>query len=221
MLSYLSSWIYTDKNDDFRHKLTKRLNKQAINTADLLTKLEETNSIIAGSYPLQTILNEEWESSDLDIFTGNKSMLKYFDQFYTPYLLTDEKDKYKYTYESKVVEYKTPTNFKIQVIYSDKFALTSDNIAVKDKVFKHFDFDFCKVGFDGKTLYVANPKAVKDRKITYDFSKLTMKTYERLLKYEKRGFTLTNRDEFVDKMIRQGDPDKNFVKKLSDIISTP
>ena len=53
---------------NYGDNLKQRLNEKGLNGADLFGWLKATGSFIAGSFPLQALTGESWESSDLDIF---------------------------------------------------------------------------------------------------------------------------------------------------------
>jgi hypothetical protein len=49
-----------------------RLKKKGINVSELDNFLKSTNSFISGSFPLQVVLREEWDDSDIDIYVSNE-----------------------------------------------------------------------------------------------------------------------------------------------------
>lgn len=214
MFKYLSSWISTpDENAIFSKKLVKRLTKEAVNCPDLFKKLKETESVIAGSLPLQIVLGETWVDSDLDIFCKNQEMLLYFNQFYKAYPISEADSKRYNVVFDQVVEYHTPTGFKIQVIWSKSL-----KEIVKDTL-DRFDFDFCKVAFDGDKFHIAVPEAVKSRSCTFNYNphSTSIKNYHRLIKYEKRGFIVSNREEFIQKMLEQSEKSEITLRSLKNI----
>ena len=201
MWSYVSGLVWgPDIEKKFRKRLVRRLNREAIDCEWLFQKLQDTGSVIAGSYPLQVLLKEKWEDSDLDIFCNNQEMMIGFNEFYKAYPLTPVKKTGYCLLFDQVVEYKTPTGFRIQVIYSKSLK------SVTRDVFKRFDLDFCKVGFDGRQLLVDVPESIESRSCVYNYNKYAadLKNYERMLKYEKRGFGVNNREEFMDYLVRKG-----------------
>lgn len=209
---YFNNIKYNEVN--FNYVLKNRLKNDRVKDVDeLFEMLLKTNSVIAGSYPLQVYLGEKWNKSDLDIFTFSEEMIKYLEEKYgngvnitIKYLSKKHKNsKYKYFSEQgkldKVIEFKTETDFKVQVIrYMDLI----EDVNVVDYTFDRFDFNFCKVGFDGKELHIFDKNSVINKMTNYDLNhKLTPKTLERLLKYEKRGFVLINKQDFIKKFNRK------------------
>ena len=145
MLSYLFSKLWESEDARFKRILTERLTEQGMDTETLLAKVHETNSLIAGSYPLQILLKSKWADSDLDIFTSSPKMDQWLQQSLKPNILvSDPKSTYADDAFQTVTEYKNKQDFRIQVIYDPYIG--SD---IVNQVFERFDFDFCKVGYDG------------------------------------------------------------------------
>jgi hypothetical protein len=203
MLSYFSSWIFTDKHILFKNRLEKRLHDTGINTDSFFKELEDSNSIIAGSFPLQVYLQENWDGSDVDIFTTNDNMQKYLSKHFAEKVI-HENDTCSYrgyvTDRARVTEYITHRNLKLQVI---KFMDPIESDDLTKYTFSKFDIDICKVSFDGKEYHIGDRNAVKTRNATVGttWRCLSFKTYERIKKYEQRGFTFVNKSTFVDKYI--------------------
>lgn len=63
--------INIDENDIGKWMISKihqRLYKMGIDAKEFVEKMIEGKAIISGSFPLQCILGEEWENSDIDVF---------------------------------------------------------------------------------------------------------------------------------------------------------
>lgn len=93
----------------------------------------------------------------------------------------------------------------IQIIGLKDINDTDKSEYKKDFIAKYinrtFDFDFCKNMFDGNTLTVYHPRSIKTR--TADISKhiVPMQRFGRIIKYTKRGFTITGLDEYYSNFL--------------------
>ena len=99
-------------------------------------------------------------------------------------LTLSKKEEYIYGYFSNVTEYKTATDFRIQVIYDPSFSCCN----TYEKLFSRFDFNFCKVGFDGYKLHIYDPESIRKRTHILDPTRHTSRIDGRVLKYCERGF---------------------------------
>lgn len=59
--------------EQYNNNFINLINQNSISYDDLCKVLRETNGVIAGSFPLQAILNETWDDSDIDIWVENKT----------------------------------------------------------------------------------------------------------------------------------------------------
>jgi hypothetical protein len=242
MLSYLSSFVYTDNVT----KMTNRLKNDIdhINVDKFIKMLKDTDSVIAGSYPLQVYHNETWEGSDIDIFTTSTKMKEYMDKkfgigvslksegsYYNEITKSANNKNYneitksannknyneinksgnnknyneitkngnnknyneitkstntKYLI-SELINYNTP-KIKVQLIIVTNIEKISD-------ITQNFDFDFCKTTFDGEEFNITDEGKNKIGNYVQTEEPSVLR-YFRLIKYEKRGFTVLNRDKF-------------------------
>jgi hypothetical protein len=159
-----------------------------------------SNSFIAGSFPLQVYLNESWKDSDIDIFTTGKYISQHLISKNYRYKIIFSKDmedvinsvnsRYAGKFDS-VIEFTLHTGTRLQVIQTEA-AISMDT------VLGSFDFDFCKVAWDGHSFTMHNRGAIDKRECEYNVNrKINHKCAERLAKYESRGFTITNREEML------------------------
>jgi hypothetical protein len=210
MFAYISSFVYTDNVT----KMTKRLKNDMdhINVDEFIKTLKNTDSIIAGSYPLQVYHDETWEGSDIDIFTANTVMKEYmdknfernitlksnnYDKFikssnnknYDKFIKSSNNKNYEHSKYiiSELIEYNTST-IKIQLIIIK-------NIKKITHIVRNFDFDFCKTTFDGKEFNITDEGKNKVGNCSSKEAPCVLR-YFRLIKYESRGFTVLNRDKF-------------------------
>lgn len=156
---------------------------------------------ISGSFPLQVYLDEDWPESDLDIFmprSSNNKIKAFLEKTcpkkdLVPLNLQNNKNyNYKWDTSMSVCEYTLPTGFRIQVIEMLNYSM--------DSILRSFDFDFCKIAFyyyqDLPHLNIHNLTSILTRTCTYPLDrKIDSKYDERLAKYEKRGFKITNAKE--------------------------
>lgn len=183
----------------FIHKLSKRFNNctEFMKFYYEVLKVNSGQFFISGSFPLQVYLDEDWPESDLDIYLtcspGESAIQHYLSQNYVRHKLTSTSDKSEYD-ASEVWEYKTNSGFRIQTIEVPRLSM--------DRVLRDFDLDFCKIAFyyyqDAPHVNIHNEQAIRNRTGTYNVKKnVKRKCRERLTKYEKRGFTITNAAEVL------------------------
>lgn len=154
--------------------------REITSDADAIISMLDEDTIIAGGLALQCILGEKWETSDIDIFTRldtSKAQLKFKQFKWKPM-----PKKIGYVDIPGVVQIWTTTT-----VDGVKF----DLIQVTDfeKLWRGFDFDFCKCYFDGTNLVALHPKSVKTRSCVVE--RCRFRVPERVAKYETRGFKIT------------------------------
>lgn len=161
----------------------------------------------AGSFPLQVFLNEVWAGSDLDIFVSNflrddykllRSNLESISSNIKPLynkskttMETDAKATVDISYSDNnniknVWEYTLYNGFRIQIIETHCYTI--------ERIVERFDLDFCKIAFDFYlSELIISPncrKAIESKTSKYHIKKTMKHNYERIHKYEKRGFTI-------------------------------
>ena len=140
-----------------------------------ITSVLNSNTVLCGGLVLQTILGENW-NTDIDIFTTEHltsidglQFNRCCDDSYT--IIPGVKDLYRGEFYG----------VKIDIIHMTSL----------DDVFSGFDFDFCKVSFDGQHFHMKNPYSVLHKVCTLHESAVCLKkASERIPKYEARGFTI-------------------------------
>lgn len=198
MIAYLASFVYTDNVTKMTNRLKNDIDN--INVSEFIKMLKYTDSVIAGSYPLQVYHDETWKGSDIDIFTTSTEMKEYMDKKFKngvslkrENIYYDEIKRGKNNYDitmsriSEVIDYNTP-KINIQLIMVENIEKIID-------ITQNFDFDFCKTTFDGEEFNITDEGKNKIGNYSLKDSK-TVLGYFRLIKYEKRGFTVLNRDKF-------------------------
>ena len=185
------------------NKITERLNKLGFNAHDFCYMLRETKTIMAGSFPLQCILDKNFEESDIDLYCHKDILDRYpaFGQwlyFNTKGCQRPSKRDYPAYVTIKhliyMVEYHTPL-INIQIMIVD------DDIDLKDFVEEYFDLSFCKVVCDGNNVTVSDKQTfdykgtLNTKYLSSDFDAYDYVFY-RMQKYERRGFTITNKNDY-------------------------
>jgi hypothetical protein len=153
--------------------------------------LKSTNSIMSGGFVLQAILGEEWKTSDIDIYCYESNVSLLLEKIgisEEPSLHPRYNNHYTeltvYNLMDRVIndEYS-----KIQIIVIKDTTLIEDFIRI-------FDFDVCRVMFNGTTIRSLTPlHKIMDKEITFNpmyYAKFNYKHIERVLKYQERGFTI-------------------------------
>ena len=191
MFSYITSFVYDSNVTKMKNRLQKDLGYVKVD--EFIEMLKSTNSIIAGSYPLQVYHGETWKCSDIDIFTTSEKMRDYIKkQFKDEKIIEQKNNTYSYTNftHSVVTEYNSPS-IKVQLITLKNYSKAMD-------ILNNFDFNFCKATFDGTEFTISDEAMLKEGK--FDLTRVpSFKSYYRLIKYEKRGFTVSNREELIYK----------------------
>lgn len=187
--------IFKDKLDEFK----KQLNKNG--------------AIIAGSFITQSILNEVWDKSDVDIFIPvgfNADKNGYITHSYN-FATNFEKyifEQFKYlNYEAcnrydNVIS-KTKINWLREYATENKNYTKIQTIQVKvdtekemhNFIIYNFDFDICKViyGIDNNKeyVYIHNLDTILDKNFTFKYTNSVESSLSRYYRYIKRGFKIT------------------------------
>ena len=149
--------------------------------------------VLTGGFVLQTVLGLEWPT-DIDIVTTKA--------LFHPGFGSWKRSKYGELFPSYSGKYQ---NLKIDIIRM--YGL---------KEIDKFDFDFCKIWFDGKEVHMMYPEAVKSKTCLVDYDphgfihenghpQVHDKT--RIEKYRKRGFnvkvakTFNERKKYIESVI--------------------
>ena len=218
--------IENQKQNEYLMKLKKRLQEdigKKFYPDEFIQKLKDTHSCISGSYILQTIHDEKWEGSDIDIFTndvkgngqamfdflqnrlGNSKLIKKEYNEISQMPVMQGNRKLDLTIKSQ--EGYNKYDFVICKVYD--FFVDQQKIQLiimETKYYEHmdkvspFDLDFCKVFFDGEK-FTINEAALKKEGVVCTGRVPSIKTYDRIMKYEKRGFKTTNKTHVYEKLL--------------------
>jgi len=175
---------------------------------DIVDLIRKYDGIISGSFALKHYCNLSFISNDIDIYFDSKYMNEIDDYFHINGS-SDIGSGYPFSDIQKVLTIKTSNNINIQYIFvkGDPFEFIKNN----------FDFNFCMCGFDFNNNFRINEtndinnynignitesyidKIIKTMTDSTTSTILT-NTIERIIKYTKRGFTITNLNEFLQKI---------------------
>lgn len=160
---------------DFKTRLTERL-KQMTPEYNLILESFFKDTVLCGGLVLQVALDEYWET-DIDLFTTKDDLKSIGDHPFRVYprgctMIPGVKQCY-----SGVLE----NNASMDIIHITSLA----------DLFSGFDFDFCKIWYDGTSLHMINREAVETKSCTVNVDADHMrKPEERIKKYRQRGFKI-------------------------------
>ncbi len=214
-----------------KNLLEDYLKNSNIDYERLFTLLKEGNAIISGSLILSKLLNNKFKSNDIDIYINNLNPLRIHPimDFFKIGAKTKNKSDSNIKIRINSIGEHTPYSMnpvdKIVnlTVYSKKNKIITEIqlIFINEEPFnfinKNFDFDFCKVAFDGDKfisnhwINVTNSSGsiseqyldtcwnLKTRMSKYRIAK----TIERVDKYMKRGFEIINYNSLLDLAIKK------------------
>ncbi len=166
--------------------------------------MNRTGCVIAGSFVLQCLLNEDWES-DIDIFVPIEEKILERTDCYNPvseietFLFQNYKmdnyhaaERYGHDiHENKIKWIRTferKNNHNFQVVLVE---VKTGNI--KDFIHENFDFDIVKNVFQEEILHIFDYEQVFSKKVEFKVGRRLGSSILRTEKYEKRGFTFFNK----------------------------
>ncbi len=240
--------VQIDLNKSYNHLVNYFKNLQ-IDYEQLFTIIKRENAIISGSFVLSAVLDNKFKSNDIDIYIQGKydkehPILQFFTnlgpKISNKYRYIKIKGKYNVRIESisSHTPYSTnPVNkiVNLTITYNDfdnnccgciKLQLIFIEEDPYHFINNNFDFDFCKVSFDGDTFksehfdkitnltgsicdkYLDSCWNLETKTSRYRIAK----TIERIDKYMKRGFTIDNKYQLLDiaiKNLEYNGPDLN------------
>ena len=189
----------SERSADFKSRLDWSLNSYGLDPEVLYDLLSQNNCVIAGSLPLSVLLEEPWTPSDINIFGTTESVVainnylsKYFNDGWN-WNLDDDTDFFGYDTEDDVfhtTSYSLPKT-NIRVTSFNTWTSTQTKLFVEE-LFDYFDFDFCKVAFDGNDLYINSPESLFTRSTNVKLLRVNDSTLHRIDEYISRGFKIDN-----------------------------
>ena len=223
-------------------RMYKRLNDMGLNADTIIKLLKRSNNcVMSGSFPLQVLLNETYENSDIDFFVDHEDPKYDFD--FTGSTISSDLEMFcaldaqnkslTYGYDEYVSDYKMvckPHYHKIdpRIHSTVTYEMNKNNLQfvkidagkgkkdMTDYINRAFDFSFCKVVFDGEYFLIHKDifndvMKKKGEWFTRDFESIENELI-RIVKYKKRGFTITNEDKI--KRYLDGDTITDRTRKL-------
>lgn len=171
--------------------------------------------VVSGSFILQMILNENWQNSDVDIYTDFRKLTYFYgklelflyDNCVNKNVGTDETDVECHIgrYICAFVDRDTIRNVRdyrikgkiFQVIELDSRILVRKNLTTISKfIDESFDFDICKNTFyydkDGYHVGIKNLKQIVEKRVGFKIGKDFGSSWDRCIKYQTRGFKFYN-----------------------------
>jgi hypothetical protein len=251
VLTRVPGWQFKVPSGWFKKQVQLRLAERG-HPATFLDAINESRSLVSGSFllsVLDSIPNQDvpWTSNDIDIYTSEAQgpCVHCGKSFGVRTRLSDVLCNCKARAISVEDPYATlkivcQRNWELNMDLINEIAIAQDVKCLKTFVFDTFDFDFCKVIYDGKTLSVANPESLIKRNCIYygdkealKYAETTWPLEERLIrinktydirqkKYEGRGFHVENQfdlgNQFRSMMITNDKMDRftyEFTKLLA------
>lgn len=164
--------------------VTEKLRRLTPHYQGILDVLSPGTTEITGSLIVQALLNETWES-DIDIVTTDKTFCSLpFGKWLTCVGYTE---RYKdipglFNVINGEINGNGGRSVKIDIIQVENI---QNHIAM-------YDFDFCKVRFDGSEIHISNYDAIESKSCSVTRkSNRFHNLNERVAKYRKRGFKIT------------------------------
>jgi len=191
---------YVDANQEaMKNLLFNRLEKYGIVPEDFSKLLKKNGAVLTGSFPLQAILEETWDNSDIDIFMLSEENDPYFDKmmsYFEKRFITspDKKDDKKDDKKNEGKQENIP-NPKVKKNNHYQYSIGKEIRDIYDSYSSSFNGDKIKVqlvSIEKKLIkytsivdYVNNTFDLSFCTITYDGEKFTHSNWEDI--YEKRG----------------------------------
>ena len=188
----------SEKSAAFKTRLDWTLNNYGLDPEVLYNLLSQNNCVIAGSLPLSVLLEEPWTPSDINIFGSTESVVEinnYLSEYFNGgnWYSDSDTDFFGYTIEDNIfhtTSYSLP-KINIDVTSFDTWTSSQTKLFVEE-LFGYFDFDFCKIAFDGNDLYIDSPESLFTRSTNVKLLQTYHLTLNRVDRYISRGFKIDN-----------------------------
>ena len=193
---------------EYRTAIVNRLNEIGVDGESFCHEMVKHKCVMAGSFPLQCLLGEYYDDSDIDVFVNNPSSINglmctnvtEFDHPFSNYICNNY-DCYK----------RADNAYMFDLVYSQKYKIKPKTviniICVKEHnsnlfefIENNFDLSCCQTTFDGVKLRYTQATQNKRGYIT-NFHKKEPNTkkdnqdylQKRIEKYRSRGFNIISR----------------------------
>lgn len=221
-MSFITKFI---QSDEYLSKTLEFLDKLDIDGSKIVEIITNNNAIIAGSCPLQILLGETYENSDIDIFVKinvlsgidlkSQPIFKDIDENFTVGEIKYKNNK-KINYETRDINHETnkinyetsDINYETNKVHSTAYVSINDKVILNfvftkndpvEFVVKKFDMSQCQTFFDGKIMYFHEETLEKKGlafKVSENFNKyLKENLRDRIVKYQQRNFTIIEDDQ--------------------------
>ena len=199
--------------DEFHKRLKTLIDMDIHDFNDLLIS---TNSVVAGSFPLQCLLGENWENDHISVLSPSKQNIRHQNRFIVKYwkwlqnqghrgqLLADNISTHiddhtcgplSFLYSFGIIINRLP------LLYERNTKLLCINLMkhadAQRFIYLNFHLDFCKILYDGRSIRVLDWASVLFMKSIYHYDVFweddvkDNKTHQkRRHKYMGRGFTI-------------------------------
>jgi hypothetical protein len=178
-------------------KITARF-QDKIFDLEIQTFIKQYNCFISGSSIIQSILDEHYDDSDIDIYVpiAHKNLIK-VNQFKNFQITNDTNRHYRSLSSGdikicRVVDYQSDKGNKIQLIY---VKIKNNRQSIIDYLAGFFDFDICKNFYRFNDIYIKNLYQILNKELHFKLDNDLWninKTLGRINKYQSRGFKLIN-----------------------------
>lgn len=207
------------------------------NAVDFLDAINSTGSVISGSFLLSVLVSVPgmplaWKPHDIDTYCPQEfdnHTCQYCDRCPITSSRMSEfmcKHKMKDNHEGRsypIIQIIANRTWKSDTITINEVIMSKNlDVSLKSFIFDTFDFDFCKVTYDGETLSIYDPISILKRTCTYRGDKEALKYFNldeviyttnkdrmhriyktytnRKEKYESRGFAVFCEFDFGDEI---------------------
>lgn len=183
-------------------RLVNRLDNLGLKGEEFIQQLYNNKTLMSGSFLLGSILDEQYDRCDIDLYCN----LPLYDKYpsFGQWISKNLKLFCKPSIEKSAV-YNEITHVMKSVTYlcngiTIQIMIISDDVNPKQLIMDYFDLSFCKVTFDGISLTYNNEvfnKIGHINPIYLNNSYFGNHYHDRIVKYENRGFVITNKDDLI------------------------
>jgi len=198
--------------------IRKRLEQDGVDCNTFFPALQASHAFISGSYLLQCLLGKLWIPSDIDVFCPESEYDPTLAKFLVEFAVCASKEcgagGHNMDRSGGILMSLPPNKLRLHItnyhshpgdcdphntIYQwgtdlqlikvdSPDTIMSCNLQFRSLIMEHFDFDFCKITFDGKTLRTHHISAIRTQRTPLPTEKDRVISRKRVIKYADRGF---------------------------------